>query len=78
MKITAIKQAVSKESLFATLSRWCQKGAGKKTYRIKMLSAFVSGKGVEAISPLVDIFLADGNELRIIFGTESQRTHQEE
>lgn len=77
MKITAIKQAVSKESLFATLSRWCQKGAGKKTYRIKMLSAFVSGKGVEAISPLVDIFLADGNELRIIFGTDRQGTDQE-
>ena len=77
MKIKAIKQGVSKESLFETFAQWCQHGAGKKNCKIRIISAFVSGKGVAAISPLIDIFLADGNCVEIIFGSDRQGTDRE-
>ena len=77
MKTKALKQAVSNESLFETFARWCQQGAGKKNCKIKIISAFVSGKGVAAISPLIDVFLADGNDVGIIFGSDRQGTDRE-
>lgn len=77
MEIKAIKQGVSKESLFETFAQWCQQGAGKKNCKIRIISAFVSGKGVAAISPLIDIFLADGNCVEIIFGSDRQGTDRE-
>jgi len=70
MRATLIRQAVSQESLFSVLVDWCKEGAGKRHWRLRILSAFVSGKGILAISPLLDVFLADGNILEIIFGID--------
>src|SRR5690242_9128099 len=65
---SAIRQAISHESLFQVLYNWCREGAGRKNWTLRILSAFVSGNGVQALAPLFDVFLADGNHLDIIFG----------
>jgi hypothetical protein len=70
MRAALIRQAVSQESLFSVLGDWCKEGAGKRRWRLRILSAFVSGKGILAISPLLDVFLADGNSVEIIFGID--------
>jgi HKD family nuclease len=77
MRSRIIKQAITTDSLFKTLSQWCQEGAGQKTHSIKILTAFVSGKGVEALSPFFDIFLADGNDIQVIFGVDRGGTDKE-
>jgi hypothetical protein len=70
MRAALIRQAVSQESLFSVLGDWCKEGAGKRNWRLRILSAFVSEKGILAISPLLDVFLADGNSLEMIFGID--------
>jgi len=74
MKAALIRQAVSPESLFSVLVDWCREGAGKRDWRLRILSAFVSGKAVLAVSPLLDVFLADGNSVEIIFGIDRSGT----
>lgn len=75
MKTKAIRQAISEDSLFKAVANWCQSGAGKKSHSLKILTAFVSDKGVEAISPFIDVFLADGNNVQIIFGIDRGGTN---
>ena len=75
--ITTIRQAVSEASLFRVLSDWCTAGAGKKSHSLKILTAFVSNKGIEAISPFIDVFLADGNHVDIIFGIDRGGTNRD-
>ena len=77
MKAKAVRQAVSQESLFSILSEWCKRGAGKQTWSLRILSAFVSGKGILAMSPLFDIFLSDGNSVEIIFGVDRGGTDRD-
>jgi HKD family nuclease len=77
MSTRAIRQAVSQDSLFSVLIKWCKEGAGEKTHKIRILTAFVSGVGVSAISPLLDIFLADGNSVDVIFGFDRNGTDRD-
>src|SRR6185312_6965989 len=77
IRISAVRQAVSEESLFRVLAEWCRSGAGRKNWALRILSAFVSGNGVRAISPLLDVFLADGNSLEIIFGVDRGGTDRD-
>jgi len=77
LKATLVRQAVSKESLFSVLADWCKEGAGKRNWCLRILSAFVSGKGILAISPLLDVFLSDGNSLEIIFGVDRGGTDRD-
>lgn len=77
MAITTIRQAVSEASLFRVLSDWCTAGAGNKSHSLKILTAFVSNKGIEAISPFIDVFLADGNHVDIIFGIDRGGTNRD-
>jgi HKD family nuclease len=77
MQSSIIKQATSKHSLFSELSKWCTQGAGKKTSSLKILSAFASGKGIEALTPFFDIFLADGNTVEVIFGIDRNGTDRD-
>jgi HKD family nuclease len=70
MESRIIKQAITEDSLFRVVTDWFLHGAGRRGNSIKILSAFVSGKGVEAITPFVDVFLADGNDFQLIFGID--------
>jgi HKD family nuclease len=70
----AIPQGITEDSLFSVIADWCKKGAGQKHYNLQMLSAFASGNGVTAITPLLDIFLADGNTVEIIVGVDRNGT----
>ncbi len=76
-KCRHVRQAITKQSLFTILSEWCQDGAGKKDRSIQILSAFVSGGAMRALSPLFDVFLADGNRIEIIFGIDRNGTDRE-
>ena len=49
----------------------------KETRSLKVITAFVSGAGVSAIAPLLDVFLADGNSADIIFGVDRNGTDRE-
>ncbi len=77
MESKLIKQAITKQSLHRTLFQWCRDGGGNKNQSIKILSAFVSGKGIRAITPLIDNFLADGNNIEIIFGIDRGGTDRD-
>jgi HKD family nuclease len=70
----AIPQGITEDSLFSVIADWCKKGAGQKHYNLQILSAFASGNGVTAITPLLDIFLADGNTVEIIVGVDRNGT----
>ena len=59
------------------LAGWCRTGAGEKSHSLKIITAFVSGTGVSAIAPLLDVFLADGNSASIIFGVDRNGTDRE-
>jgi HKD family nuclease len=69
-----VYQGVTEDSLFSVIAEWCKKGAGRKDCALQILSAFASGSGVNAITPLLDIFLADGNTVEIIFGVDRNGT----
>ena len=69
-----IRQAVTKESLFLELQRWCRDGAGKKHHTLQIMSAFASGPAVEALEPFFDVFLSDGNKIEIIIGIDRNGT----
>lgn len=69
-----IPQGITENSLFTVIADWCKAGAGKKRFTLQMLSAFASGKGITAIEPLLDIFLADGNAVEIIVGVDRNGT----
>lgn len=69
-----IRQAISTDSLFNVLRQWCTDGAGQNAWELRLLSAFVSGSAVQALEPLIDVFLADGNKLEIIFGIDRNGT----
>lgn len=70
----AIQQGITEDSLFSVIANWCKEGAGQKHYVLQILSAFASGSGVTAITPLLDIFLADGNAVEIIVGVDRNGT----
>jgi hypothetical protein len=53
-----VRQAVTEESLFLELQRWCRDGAGKKRNTLQVMSAFASGPAVEALEPFFDVFLS--------------------
>lgn len=74
MRVRQIRQAVSEDSLFRVLSEWCINGAGHSKWRLRIISAFVSGEAIRALEPLVDVFLADGNVVEIIFGVDRNGT----
>jgi HKD family nuclease len=76
-KIRHVKQAITQDSLFRVLSDWCVAGAGEVTWELRMLSAFVSGGGVRALEPLLDMFLADGNRVEVIFGIDRSGTDRD-
>src|SRR5207253_1520217 len=69
-----IRQSVTTDSLFRVIAGWCRSGAGKRDYRLRLLSAFASGAGVGAIVPLFDVFLADGNSVDVIIGIDRNGT----
>lgn len=75
--VSVIRQAVTTESLFQILAGWCRDGAGRRTWSLRILSAFVSGRAVRALSPLIDVFLADGNSVEIIFGVDRGGTNRD-
>jgi len=77
MQIRAIRQAVTEDCLFKVLAEWCKRGAGRKNCSLQILSAFASGQGVLAISPLIDSFLADGNEIQCIVGMDRDGTDRD-
>lgn len=72
-----VRQAITSDSLFTIMSGWCRDGAGKRDRSIQILSAFVSGGAMRALSPLFDVFLADGNRIEIIFGIDRNGTDRE-
>jgi len=72
-----IKQAISEDCLFEVFASWCRRGTGQRSHSLKVLTAFVSGTGVSAIAPLLDVFLADGNSVDIIFGVDRNGTDRE-
>ena len=72
-----VTQAVTEESLFLELQRWCREGAGRKHHSLQVMSAFASGPAVEALEPFFDVFLSDGNSIDIIVGIDRQGTTQE-
>ena len=76
-EIKPIRQAVSEDSLFRVLWNWFNSGAGKKSHSLKILTAFVSDKAIDAISSLLDVFLADGNHVEIIFGIDRGGTNRD-
>src|SRR5262249_6815853 len=77
MPTRPIRQAISEDSLFKVIADWCRAGAGRKSDSLKILTAFASGLEVSAISPLLDVFLADGNSVEIIFGIDRNGTDRE-
>jgi hypothetical protein len=74
MKSRVLRQSVSDDSLFRVLAGWCADGAGKRNYRLRLLSAFASGGGVGAILPVIELFLADGNFVEVIVGIDRNGT----
>lgn len=76
-KATVVRQAISSRSLFLVLSEWCKEGVGQKRWSLRILSAFVSGNGLRALSPLLDIFLSGGNSVEIIFGVDRGGTNRD-
>lgn len=76
-KCKHVRQAITTDSLFTIVSGWCREGAGRKDRSIQVLSAFVSGGAMRALSPLFDVFLADGNRIEIIFGIDRNGTDRE-
>ena len=70
MQIRHVRQAISSDSLFGVLASWCNRGAGKSNYRLRILSAFVSGSALRALTPLIDVFLSHGNYVDIIAGID--------
>lgn len=77
MDVRRIRQAETQDSLFGVLSGWCRDGAGERDRRIRLLSAFVTGGAARAISPLIDVFLADGNAVQVIFGVDRNGTDKD-
>lgn len=77
MDIRHVRQAVSEDSLFRILSGWCRDGAGHRDRYIRFLSAFATGGAIRAISPLIDVFLADGNRVDVIFGVDRNGTDRD-
>ncbi len=78
MKTRVIQQAITEDCLFNVISKWCQSGSGCKNRSIKILTAFASGAGVAALSPLFDVFLGyDGNTIEIICGIDRNGTDAE-
>lgn len=69
-----VHQGITEDSLFSVIADWCKEGAGQKNFSLQILSAFASGSGVTAITPLLDIFLADGNTVEIIVGVDRNGT----
>jgi hypothetical protein len=74
VNVQQIRQAVTKESLFLELQRWCRDGAGKRNRTLQIMSAFASGPAVEALEPFFDVFLSDGNKIEIIVGIDRNGT----
>jgi|SRR5665213_294422 len=72
-----IRQATTTESLFMELQRWCRSGASRKRDVLQIMSAFASGSAVEALEPLFDIFLSDGNSIDFIIGIDRNGTSQD-
>jgi hypothetical protein len=72
-----VRQAISEDCLFDVFADWCRNGTGQRSHSLKVLTAFVSGTGVSAIAPLLDVFLADGNSVEIIFGVDRNGTDRE-
>ena len=77
MKTSVVKQAISEDCLFRVIAEWCKAGAGRTNRQLHMLSAFASGAGIAALSPLFDVFLARGNCLNIICGIDRNGTDRE-
>src|SRR6266540_3469164 len=76
-KARVVRQAISRDSLLVVLSKWCIDGAGKRNWCLRILSAFVSGNGVRALSPLLDVFLSDGNRVDVVFGVDRGGTDRD-
>ena len=74
MKLQVVRQAITKESLFDVIAKWCRAGSGETSFSLRFISAFASGAGVAALSPLFDVFLARGNRIEIICGIDRQGT----
>lgn len=77
MKTRVIRQAITKDCLFNVIAAWCQAGSGSSDRSIQILTAFASGAGVAALSPLFDLFLAHGNSIEIICGIDRNGTDAE-
>ena len=77
MRTRVIQQAITKDCLFNVIAAWCQVGSGCSDRSIQILSAFASGAGVAALSPLFDVFLAHGNKVEIICGIDRNGTDAE-
>lgn len=77
MRTRQIRQAISRDCLFEVLASWCRQGTGERTHSLRILTAFASGTGVSAVAPLLDVFLADGNSVDIIFGVDRNGTDRE-
>ena len=77
MKTRVIRQAVTSDCLFTVLAGWCQSGSGSTDRAIRLLSAFATGAGVKALSPLFDVFLARGNRIEIVCGIDRNGTDAE-
>jgi len=77
MKTRVVRQAISEDCLFRVIAEWCKSGAGRTNRQLHMLSAFASGAGIAALSPLFDIFLARGNCIDIICGIDRNGTDKE-
>lgn len=59
------------------LQRWCQSGASRQRDIIQIMSAFASGSAIEALEPLFDVFLADGNSIELIVGIDRKGTSRD-
>lgn len=77
MNTRVIRQATTSDCLFNVLAEWCRDGADTTTRSISILSAFASGAGVAALSPLFDLFLAHGNHIEVICGIDRKGTDAE-
>jgi len=66
----AIRQAVTTESLFKTLSKWMAGGSAVGGHTLSVLSAFASAGAVEALEPFIDVFLSKDNQLEAIVGLD--------
>jgi hypothetical protein len=66
----AIRQAVTTESLFGTLTSWMASGSASAGHSLSVLTAFASGGAIEALEPHIDMFLSRDNRLEAIVGLD--------